>query len=343
MAEGGEEESCEVSLEDLFPDGAICANCMLDEDAVAYCRQCKRLLCDECLTYHRRQVDTRPHEVLDSPRAEEVRKRYRCDTHVDKALDYFCKTCNAPICQHCQVSVCKDHEIEVSTDARKEIQEHLDRAKVNRESFVNHAESVNAVIAQNEQSLLQCEGSVNQAFEELMEELRGKRDAVLAQLRDETQRNDDKVKQQKEFIEDMIGKMSKTIESAENLLSTKKDAKLMVNRMETCTELEGRSSQTWNVQNATFRAWHLDHKAQCDYAEQFSQLIDILFQKITELEHHSGAFCRRCRGPRRERCSRDINNGIDILLRCQQVTSTTRHCSLAHLAPQGQQRHRWPS
>ena len=278
----------EISLEHLFPEDATCLLCALDEDAIAYCRQCKRLLCDECLTYHRRMVDTREHEILDSPRAEEVRKLYHCSTHTDKTLDYFCKNCNVAICQHCYVTACKEHEVEVSTNARDEVKGYLDRAKENRDRFVSHAEHIDSVMAQNEQAFNKCEGGVRQAFDGLIKELEDKREVILTQLRIETERNKEKVELQQEFVRNAIVEMKKTIESAENLLKTKKDAKLMVNKVRTSSDLDGRSQQKWNRQNATFREWQLDHKPQPDYAEKFSLLIprpqkeDLVVEGITE-------------------------------------------------------------
>lgn len=289
MATGLEEALEGISLEDLFPEGATCANCALDEDAIAYCHQCKRLLCDECLTYHRRQVDTLLHEILDSPRAEQLTKLYHCSTHSDKTLDYFCKTCNAAICQHCQVTTCKqDHEIEVSTNVREEMSDYLAQAKENRDRFLSHAEFISSVKAKNEQAFNKCEGGIEQAFENLIQELRDKKEVILAQLRIETERNKERVELQHEFIKNTIGEMNKTVDFAKNLLKTKKDAKLMVNKVRTSSELEGRSQQKWNPQNATFREWQLDHQPQRDSAERFSRLIprprkeDVMVKGLTD-------------------------------------------------------------
>lgn len=280
--------SITTSMEDIFLEGATCLNCALDEDAIAFCRQCKRLLCDECLTYHRRVVDTRAHQILDSPRSEEVRKLYHCSTHGDKTLDYFCKTCNAAICQHCHVTTCRDHEVEVSTNARDEISGHLAQAKENRDRFMSHAEFIASVMEKNLQAFNKCEGGVHQEFDSLIKELEDKREVILAQLRIETERNKERVELQQEFIKNTTSEMNKTIECAENLLKTKKDAKLMVNKMKINSELEGRSQQEWNSQNATFREWQLDYKSQHDYADKFSYLIprprkeDISFEGITD-------------------------------------------------------------
>ncbi len=266
-------ESADISLEDVFPDGAACQNCTYDEDAIAYCHTCKRRLCEECLAFHKRQVDTCGHPISDSPRAEELKQLYRCKQHDDKALDYFCKTCNLPICQHCQVTGCRGHELVVSTDIKKEMKELLERVKENKEQFSHHAEFIEARTTQNGDALNQCEGEINQAFDTMLKELESNRKTLLAQLHNETKKNRENVELQREYIKSVINEMEKTIEGAENLLSTKKDAKLMVNKARTCADLEGRASQIWTKAMATFRSWQLEHKDQQEYASRFSSLL----------------------------------------------------------------------
>lgn len=259
--------------ENLFPEGATCPNCVLDEDAIAYCVQCKNLLCDECLVYHKRQVATHSHQILDSPKAKEIRQLYRCSTHGDKARDYFCETCNTAICQHCLTSACKEHEIIVSTDAQKEMSELLTQAKENRDQFYTHAEFIEAVMVQNDDALQHCEQEINVVFANLIKEFEDRRDTALSRLREETGKNGAKVARQKEYVQSTITEMEKAIKHAENLLSTKNDAKLMVNKTKTCAELEGRSLQNWAEKSATVRSWQLEHKDLIVYAAKFSSLI----------------------------------------------------------------------
>ena len=269
----GEHQAAAHGEENLFPDGATCPNCVLDEDAIAYCVQCKNLLCDECLVYHKRQVATHNHQILDSPKAEEIRQLYRCSIHGDKARDYFCKTCNTAICQHCATSSCKVHEIIVSTDVQKEMSDLLTQAKENRDQFYAHAEFIEAVMVQNDEALQNCEQEINVVFANLIKEFEDRKESALLRLHEETEKNRAKVARQKAYVQNTITEMEKTIKHANNLLSTKKDAKLMVNKTKTCAELEGRSLQNWATKSATVRSWQLEHKELIEYGARFSCLI----------------------------------------------------------------------
>lgn len=271
--EGKTLEISSVSLEGIFPEGAACQNCVDGEYAIAYCQECKRLLCEDCLTYHGRQVDTRQHQVVNSPRAAELVNMYCCTEHQDKTLDYFCKDCKTPVCRNCMVSVCKLHSVMLSTDVRKDMHELLDRVKEKRMQFCHHAELIESTLAQNTDAFFQCEGEVRQAYEDLLRVLEEKKNHILVKLKDETEKNKTKVEQQKEFIQQAISGMDKTIKSAEDLLKTKRDAKLMINKVSVDGDLMGRTQHDWNPQKATFRCWQLEHKDQQDYATKFASLI----------------------------------------------------------------------
>lgn len=264
----------EAEADDLFPEGALCESCVLDEDAVAYCRECKQLLCEDCLAFHRRGRGTSQHETVESQsRAEELRRLYSCKEHQDQRLDYFCKTCNTAVCKNCQVTCCKEHQVAVSTEVRGDVRELLEKVKVKREEFLQHTELIRAREAQNMEAFTQCESEITQGFSELARVLEERKRELLLKLREETERNEERVRQQREFVENTIREMEQTIERAEALIGTKKEAKLMVNKVKVSCDLEGRALHDWNKQNATYRRWRLDHREQREHAEKFGQLL----------------------------------------------------------------------
>ena len=276
-------------VENLFPEGATCENCVYEyEDAIAYCRECKRLLCEECLSFHKRSRDTNQHETVDSPKAEELKRRYRCQTHTDKTTDYFCNTCNTAVCQHCQIEGCNGHEMVVSTTVKQNMSDLLGNVKTKREEFLHHAEFIQARMAQNTDAFNRCESEIIRAFSELARVLEERKKEILQTLREQTESNEKRVQSQKEFVDNTIREMERTIAFTENLLQSKKDAKLMVNKLRASADLEGRASHEWNKQNATYRSWQLEHKDQEDYAARFARLLphpgpqDILVQGIEE-------------------------------------------------------------
>ena len=271
-AEGEVQSTTFISEED-FKD-AVCKNCLDDEDAIAFCKECKVLLCEDCLSHHMRQVKTFRHEVIDSPYADEVKKKYCCDTHSDKTLDYFCTVCDHPICHHCLITTgCKDHKTLVSIEVRKELSDLLDDLERNKAKFCQHAEFVDCIIAQNNDSLFQCTGQINQAFDCLMAELEEQRKNSLTVLKNVTEKNSSKIEQQKHFVRETIDEMEKMIIDTKYLLKTHKEAKLMVNRVNVKADLSGRILQAWNQKNATLQSWQLSHRDQREYSANFSHLI----------------------------------------------------------------------
>ncbi len=295
MAEGGAEIT-DVQLDVYeFPDNALCQYCVDGEDAIAFCKDCDRLLGEECLDYHKKQVDTQHHTIKDSPNAEILKKKTYCDKHTDKSLDYFCKKCDQPVCQHCSLQTCRDHKMLVSTDIREEMTKLIDSVKENKESFCQHKEFIESVLAQNGDALYQCEGEINRAFDSMIAELQSQREATLAQLKENTEMNSRKVEVQKQIVEGTIREMDQTIQSADNLLKTKKDSKLMVNKVKMNSDLTERAEYAWDRASATFRSWQLDHKSQKVHSVQFSKLIpkprmpDIIVEGISnEAEAHVG-------------------------------------------------------
>ena len=210
-------DATEITVYD-FPDNGLCQNCVDGEDAIAFCKDCERLLGEECLDYHKKQVDTQHHTTEDSPNAESLKRRAYCDKHCAKSLDYFCTSCDRPVCQYCNIQTCRDHKMLVSTDVREEIAKLITGVKENKESFCQHQESIESVQAQNEDALYQCEGEINRAFDSMIEEMQKQREASLALLKTNTDANNCKVNAQKQIVKYTIVEMDKTVQSAENLL-----------------------------------------------------------------------------------------------------------------------------
>lgn len=262
----------EVNQEYAFPDHAVCQFCVFKEEAIAYCKQCERLLCDECLCFHKNQLDTKEHEIEESPKMEEVRRKYNCQTH-NKSLDYFCEECNSPICQDCYVTVCVEHKRSLPKEVREEITAFLHGACENITAFREHAEFIQRIMVNNEEAVHRCIDDVNRVFGSMIRELEKKKMHVLSLLEEKTTENIQKNEQQKVYVNKMINGMEKTIEDAENLLKTRKDSKLMVNKIMTCANLEGRVMQSWDTKFAVYQSWQVGHMGERDYATKFCRLI----------------------------------------------------------------------
>lgn len=278
--EGGSEEGEIVRGKDdevhqqryVFADHAICQLCVLKEDAIAYCKQCECVLCDDCLGYHKNLRDKKDHEIEESPKIEEVRRKLKCHTH-NQYLDYFCEDCESPICQNCFLTECVNHKKSLPKDVREEIMALLNGVQANATAFREHAEFIRKVMIDSEEAVLCCTDDVNQVFGNVIRELEEKKASILSLLKEKTTENIRKNEEQKEHITKIIDGMEKTSKDADNLLQTRKDSKLMVNKIMTCANLEARVMQSWDKKFAVYQSWQLEHMGEKEYATRFCQLV----------------------------------------------------------------------
>ncbi len=264
------------SRNEIFGDQPIiCERCVLEEEAVAFCKNCKdyRYLCDDCYRDHGMQRMTADHKVIESPRIQELRNLYYCIHHPGQNLDYFCKTCSSAICRYCLQASCDGHETLLEHDVREELKVLLGGVKANRSAYCEHADTINQVMVESAEAVQRCTQEVNSIFECLMQELDRKKTEVLTFLKDKTVENIEKNKDQKSHIANKIEGMEKAIADTESLLRSKRTSRIMASKMVTCAKLEGWAMQAWDKKFAVYQSWKMSHKPETDYANQFGNLI----------------------------------------------------------------------
>ena len=264
----------EGSSDSLIPEGAKCQNCLQEEElAIAYCKACKRLLCDECLGSHKRQRDTANHEVELSDKANEIRSRYTCERHKKQPLNFFCVDCDKPICDHCSRRNCKDHQVKVIGDVQEEIDEILRSVKDREKEFASHAEHVRSVSEKNKTSFIFCEDEITKAFETVVSLLQVRKDELIQQLKAVTDKNDEHVATHDSDILAKLNELKKTIQNAELLKDLAKEAKVMVGRKEMLASLHRVAAYKWDTESVRPRGWQLKAKLAQEYAQEFGNLI----------------------------------------------------------------------
>ena len=104
-----------------------CDSCS-EDISVAYCIECKDLLCKECWNAHQRVRSSRTHSsfTLEEVRTMSQDKLIKlipsfthiCQDHSDQQLKYYCQQCIIPVCIECTIINHKDHPV---TEVSKQI------------------------------------------------------------------------------------------------------------------------------------------------------------------------------------------------------------------------------
>ncbi len=260
---------------ELFAEGAKCENCVEEDLAIAYCRTCKVLLCDECDHHHKKQKQTSTHELELSDRADEIRSRFQCKEHRRQPLNYFCSKCDKPICDHCckKTDACNGHSILVADDVHKEVASLLSTVKDKEREFDGHVEYVRSVSEKNQVAMVTCEGEIKRGFGSIVRELENRKEEILRQLKEVTAKNEQLVDTQMQHITEQLASLQKSIHNTENLLESNKEAKLMVSRTEVLANLKEVAGYSWTMEHVRPRGWQMKVKPAKEYAREFALLI----------------------------------------------------------------------
>ena len=86
-----------------------CASCLRDGDVVLsthWCTDCSETLCTDCNKYHKKSKATTKHNVIPIETVSELSPAvltlsYKCKTHPDQSVAFFCVTHDAMCCATC--------------------------------------------------------------------------------------------------------------------------------------------------------------------------------------------------------------------------------------------------
>ena len=102
-----------------------CSSCNDQTSATSTCTICKDMLCDACVSAHKRVKLTREHPIValtnstDLPNGASAtirgNKRYSCAKHASEKLQLFCEPCNKVTCTKCH-EIAGDHYNHLSSD-----------------------------------------------------------------------------------------------------------------------------------------------------------------------------------------------------------------------------------
>lgn len=122
-------KACENGADNV----AICSNCVEGHAADAWCTDCARCLCPECVSTHKRLVDYTRHTVLPLAEVEVSRlgsARYlgHCAHSSVELLQFHCNSCAQLVCADCALLKHRSHEVVLTEDRAAPVREALHSA-----------------------------------------------------------------------------------------------------------------------------------------------------------------------------------------------------------------------
>ena len=111
-------KACETGSVDA---AAVCNNCVEGRTADAWCTDCARCLCHDCVSTHKRLVDYARHTMLPLAEAEVSRlgsARYlgHCAHSSEELLPFHCNSCVQMVCADCALLKHRSHEVVLKED-----------------------------------------------------------------------------------------------------------------------------------------------------------------------------------------------------------------------------------
>ena len=147
--------------------------------ANAFCRQCARFICNECVLIHTKIQTFVSHEVasledLKHGRAKPIAVKEpptsKCEVHEEPFIIY-CYDCSCLICQHCTLKDHKDHNYEftkkAAPGAKAKLLEDIPHLRVQRHELVKAGEKIRATTLEIEAQKKASIDNLHTSFKEL--------------------------------------------------------------------------------------------------------------------------------------------------------------------------------
>lgn len=252
--------------------GEVCTMCVEEKPSIANCKDCCRLLCDECLRQHKRQRDTMNHDIEESESAKQIRKKYQCSEH-DQEVKFYCCDCKMAICLHCTVTRCDGHKKNVASDVKDLLKRSLTILKKKAVQFDSHFEHIESVEEKNKTEVTRCEEEINATFREVISFLEDRRGQLTHQLHDANKLQQKYISKHKDNVKKELDQMRETIERTEDLLKIRQESKLMIERDEYLAKMEELAQLEWSTDKVNPTEWQISAPTKEEYASKFGQIL----------------------------------------------------------------------
>ena len=166
-----------------------CQTCEEQTLIAAWCVECNGVICQPCVTLHKKLVPLREHSVVEKKEDESGKslvkgsKSLSCLQHAGENLKYLCIECSELVCAECILMAHKDHKYSTAGEARHNLKIKMEElaslAIAKKEEFNDYFKKVKIV----ENEAIECAEdmrcAVNKTFDAIVASIEAQRNEAL--------------------------------------------------------------------------------------------------------------------------------------------------------------------
>ena len=207
--------------------------------AEAFCRQCARFICNECVLIHTKIQTFISHEIasledLKHGRAKPIAVKEpptsKCEVHEEPFIIY-CYDCSCLICQHCTLKDHKDHNYEftkkAAPDSKTKLLEDIQPVKDLQDQVIKAGQNIHASILKIEAQKQASIDNLHTSFKELHNILEQREQELVEDATTIAQQKLQKLSQQEKTLSLASAELQSVVDYTEQCASLSTDNELV--------------------------------------------------------------------------------------------------------------------
>ena len=235
-------------------DGRLCGECEQQAPIQAYCCDCRRYLCSDCIHLHKKLKSFRGHatvpiEDLDAATLQSSQTQY-CTKHKSEPLKLFCNTCQKVVCRDCTLVDHRQHDYMFAEDARKTIES---RVKVLGDEVAKKFQRYKTNFREIEKVERSAVGysevlkaNINTFFDNLARSVEARRQQLLMMAEAEGQKDMKQIWADKNFHETAISQMSSVFDLIGKARKCTSDVEMILTALQGIRQLTQIKEMEWD-------------------------------------------------------------------------------------------------
>ena len=215
-----------------------CESCTASSKAEAFCRQCARFICNDCVLTHTKLQDFVSHEVasledLKHGRAKPIAVKApteMCTTHKQPFI-IFCSDCKTLICQHCTLKDHLGHNYEFTSKAapgvKTKLLEDIQSLKSLKKELKDAVEKIRGMSLEVEAQQESAINNLHVSFKELHSILERREQELVEDAKTTVQQKLQKLSQQEKTLSLANEELQSVVDYTERCVSLSTDNELV--------------------------------------------------------------------------------------------------------------------